>query len=150
MISNEIIIQGMNESIISSLGSRLKKVLLYWSVARGDSTAESDIDCILIVDDIDTQITDAIDEFSAKMLINYGAVFSIIPVKEDNFDNFKYNPLFINVNRDGIVLWQKSAWKNRLHLWCKRLSVLLKRPKLSSMRRTGQTSITKFIDNTRG
>lgn len=109
MISNEIIIQGMNESIIPSLGSRLKKVLLYGSVAREDSTAESDIDCILIVDDIDTQITDAIDEFSAKMLINYGAVFSIIPVKEDNFDNFKYNPLFINVNRDGIVLWQKSA-----------------------------------------
>ncbi len=109
MISNEMIIQRMKESIISALGGRIKKVLLYGSVARGDNTAESDVDCILIVDDIDTHVNDAIDEFSANMLINYSTVFSIVPVKEENFDNWKYNPLFINVNRDGVVLWQKSA-----------------------------------------
>lgn len=109
MISKEMIMQFMEKSIISLLDGRVKKVLLYGSRARGDNTNESDIDCILVVDHVDNRITDVIDDFAAVMLIKYGAVFSIIPVNENNFDERIYNPLFINVNREGIVLWQKSA-----------------------------------------
>ncbi len=109
MISKEMILQLMEKSIISLLEGRVKKVLLYGSQVRGDNTLESDIDCLLVVDNVDNRITDIIDDFAAAMLIKYRAVFSIIPVNENNFDERIYNPLFINANREGVVLWQKSA-----------------------------------------
>lgn len=109
MISNEMIIQKLIELISISLKGRLKKVILYGSMARKDNDQESDFDCIAIVDDVDDAVIDAIDESSASMLVLYSAVFSIIPVTEENFDEQKFNPLYINVNREGVVLWQKTA-----------------------------------------
>lgn len=109
MISNDVIIQQMKESLLAALPGRVVKVVLYGSVARGTDTIESDIDCIIVVDEIDNGIYEAVDQFAADMLLKFGAVFSIIPVKESNFDDRIYNPLYININREGVVLWQKTA-----------------------------------------
>ena len=78
-------------------------------MARGDNIIESDFDCILVVDSVNDLVTDIIDEFAAEMLLNTGVVFSIIPVTEENFNSWKFNPQFINANREGVTLWQKTA-----------------------------------------
>jgi len=109
MISNEMIIKKLEGSILPSLKDRVKKMILYGSMARGDHSIESDFDCILVVDSVDDLVTDLVDEFAAEMLLNSGVVFSIIPVTEENFNSRKFNPLFINANREGVTLWQKTA-----------------------------------------
>lgn len=110
MISKDVIIKNMEEVLLSSAnGDKIKKIIIYGSMARGDNTSESDYDCIVIVEKIENEITDAIDEFAAEMLIRFGVVFSIIPVEENSFSEKIYNPLFININREGMVLWKKTA-----------------------------------------
>jgi len=110
MISNDVIIKHMKEALFSSAsGDKIKKIIIYGSRVRGDNSSESDYDCIVIVEKIGNEIIEAIDEFAAEMLIRFGAVFSIIPVEENNFTKNIYNPFFININREGIVLWQKTA-----------------------------------------
>ncbi|PKL18210.1 MAG: hypothetical protein CVV49_07080 [Spirochaetae bacterium HGW-Spirochaetae-5] len=109
MLSVEMIMQKMVDSIKLSLKDRLNKVILYGSMARRDNSPESDFDCIVFVDSIDDEVMDAIDECAAGMLLNSGAVFSIIPVTASDFNELKFNPLYININREGVVLWQKTA-----------------------------------------
>jgi len=109
MFSHENEIKELIEILDSSLKNRLKKFVLYGSVARQSESAESDIDCLVIVDSIDKKVVDTIDAAAADMLVKYSIVFSIIPVVEKNYAEQKFNPLYMNVDRDGIVLWPKTA-----------------------------------------
>ena len=109
MFTHENEIKELIELLDSSLKNRLKKFVLYGSVARQTESTESDIDCLVIVDSIDLNVIEVIDDAAANMLVKYGIVFSIIPVIEKNYAEQKYNPLYINVERDGVVLWPKTA-----------------------------------------
>ncbi|MCP5108753.1 MAG: nucleotidyltransferase domain-containing protein, partial [bacterium] len=45
----------------SRLGGRLKDILLFGSRARGDYAADSDYDCLVIVDEASRELEDIID-----------------------------------------------------------------------------------------
>jgi len=109
MISNDEITCKMIEKIRLMLKGNLNKVILYGSMARGDYNAESDFDCIIIVNKINMEVYDVIDEVAAYLLLNFDAVLSIIPVTENNIKEQIYNPLYVNARREGIVLWQTTA-----------------------------------------
>ena len=91
------------------LVGRLKKVILIGSMARRDNTAESDYDCIAVVDQVTPDILDVIDDISGEMLYTYNSVFSIIAISEIRYNDEKFNPLFINAGREGIVIWPTAV-----------------------------------------
>ena len=105
MISRNDLLKKLTEEMEAKLGPKLKKLVLIGSMARLDNTFESDYDCIVIIDEITPELMDILDEISGDMLYKYNSVFSIIPVTEDRFSEQKFNPLFINAGREGIVLW---------------------------------------------
>jgi len=86
-----------------ALGSRLKKVILYGSRARGDDSSDSDYDILAIVDEVTKDIDALIDEVAGEILYEHSAVFSVIPMNEERFDK-DYDPFLMNVHREGIVL----------------------------------------------
>ena len=86
------------------LGTHLKQIILFGSRARGDETAESDYDCLVVVEEASRDIKDIIDELAGAALYKHGAVFSIFPMPEKKLNLQKYNPFYINVAKEGVAL----------------------------------------------
>jgi predicted nucleotidyltransferase len=92
------------QKIRAELGDQLKQVILFGSRARGDFTEESDYDCLVLVDRVSAAVEEAINELSGELLYEYNEVFSIFPVQEEKFQQDVYEPLYMNVRREGLIL----------------------------------------------
>ncbi len=90
------------------LGSKLSRVILYGSYARGDFNENSDIDIMILttlsdeqIDVIETEIFDLAFDFQMK----YGVDISVIL---KNIEHFNYwlgaLPFYDNVQKEGVVL----------------------------------------------
>lgn len=92
------------QEISCQLGSHLKQVILFGSRARGNYTPDSDYDCLLVLDVVSPITEKAINKVSGEMLYEYDVVFSIFFVTEKQFQQQQYEPLFMNIRKEGIVL----------------------------------------------
>ena len=92
------------DRIRERLKGRLEQVLLFGSRARGDSDLESDYDFLVVVDEVSMDVREILDEVSADFLCRYDTLFSVIPISEERFSKERYNPLLINVRREGIAV----------------------------------------------
>ncbi len=84
-------------------GQRLKNIILYGSLARGEGTEDSDIDLVVVLEgdvrpgkEIDRMI-DIITDINLK----YGALISVYPVAERDYLTLQ-SPLLMNVRREGV------------------------------------------------
>jgi len=91
-----------------SLGSRLDKVILYGSYARGDSAEESDID-IMILADIPLE-NRGIERSKIRSKLNYidldyDVVLSLNVTDVETFNKFlPIEPFYKRVITDGVIL----------------------------------------------
>ena len=99
------VVQEFKREVSKIYGSRLRKIILYGSYARGDYTEDSDIDLLLVLRgrvkpgrEID-RIIDVITDINLK----YGVLISVFPISESKLRRLK-SPLLINVRREGITL----------------------------------------------
>ena len=83
---------------------RLKKLILFGSRARGDYSEESDYDFLLILDRVDAQTKGQVDELAGKMLLDYGAVITAIPLSQADLERMCFEPFIMNVQKEGILL----------------------------------------------
>jgi predicted nucleotidyltransferase len=97
------ILEEFKGEIEKLYGTRLKKVILYGSWARGDATDESDIDLLIVLEgkivpgaEIDRTI-DIITEINLK----YDVLLSVYPISEQDYSVIN-SPLLINVRKEGI------------------------------------------------
>jgi uncharacterized protein len=86
------------------LENHIKSIILFGSRARGDSHEDSDYDYLIVTDQKDDSYYDIVDEISGKILLNDESVISAFLIDEDSFQNNNYNPLFINIKREGIFV----------------------------------------------
>jgi predicted nucleotidyltransferase len=99
----ERIITKFREETEKLYGKRLKNIILYGSCARGQATEDSDIDLAIVLDgnvaageEID-RLIDIITEIN----LHYGALISVYPVSERNYNTVN-SPLLLNLRREGI------------------------------------------------
>jgi len=97
------VIEEFKKEVKTLYGERLKNIILYGSCARGEATADSDIDVLIVLEgkivpgkEIDRMI-DIITEINLK----YGVLISVYPVSVENYSTIN-SPLLINVRREGI------------------------------------------------
>ncbi len=88
----------------------IEAIILYGSVARNESTLESDIDIAIIVKkDMDDTTRERFISWSADLELRYDRVFSIIDIQERNMQKWgKILPFYQNVQKEGIVLWKAA------------------------------------------
>jgi|GEM_PF-5273010 predicted nucleotidyltransferase len=60
----------------SRLKTRVKKIILFGSRARGDNAPDSDYDLILVINKLSPATKKSINEIEGEFLFNYNAVFS--------------------------------------------------------------------------
>lgn len=92
--------------IRARLGHNVLKVLLFGSQARGSAHEDSDIDYCIVLDNTFPikEAHEIIDDEAGRLLVEQGCVISAFAVKESDFMRYIYNPLFINIRREGIAV----------------------------------------------
>lgn len=84
-------------------GARLKQVVLFGSWARGDASAESDIDLLVILDEIRSrrEELDRMNEILWRHSLDNDVVVTELPVSEDEFQA-STEPLLIRARAEGV------------------------------------------------
>ena len=92
------------------LGSRLKKIILYGSYARGDYHEGSDVDIMILTDLADEEIVKYRKEIiylAYDLEANHDFDITLSPLLK-NIDKFNYwleaMPFYSNVQKEGVIL----------------------------------------------
>lgn len=99
------ILDEVNECLEKIYGDKLKEIILYGSYARGDFTDGSDIDLLILLQDMRDPCAE-IDTFSGEIGqidLKYDTLISIIPLDEPEF-RVRRLPLIMNVKNEGILI----------------------------------------------
>lgn len=101
----EHIISEFKEKAEKLYGSRLKKLILYGSFARGQATQDSDIDLAIVLEgkvatgrEIDRLINVITD-----INFDYGVLLSVYPVSEEDYHSLN-SPLLMNIRKEGVAV----------------------------------------------
>lgn len=98
------------DGVLRILESRLEKIVLYGSVARGSDTEGSDVDIALVMHGkLDSDTEDKLSDFVVDMNLKYDKVFSVIDIDADHFRTWlEVLPFYQSVEKEGIVLWKAA------------------------------------------
>jgi predicted nucleotidyltransferase len=96
--------QQFAQLVRQKLQHHLKKMILFGSQARGDFTAHSDYDVLVIVDQRDKQIQDSVLDASVEIMDRYYALVGSIVCDEEEWERKKYFPIGLNILEEGIEL----------------------------------------------
>ena len=106
---NSILIKFV-DGINKMLGTRVKKIILFGSYARGDYNEKSDIDIMILTDLTDKELIqyrDKIWDFAYDIEYDNNFEISLSPLVK-NIDKYNYwleaLPFYINVQKEGVVL----------------------------------------------
>ena len=84
-------------------GNHLERILFFGSRARGDASPESDLDCLLVFDEVTSKVKEQLDQLSSKWLLEQGIVFAWVAVSDADLKRFRYEPFLQNAQREGIA-----------------------------------------------
>ncbi len=99
----QIILKETSDELRSIYSGHLKEMILFGSYARGDFINESDIDLMLLLDNMKDVVAESDKYLSviSRISLKYDTVVSIIPFSFDEFYQ-KRTPLILNVKNEGI------------------------------------------------
>ena len=83
------------------------RLFLFGSYVRGEQYAESDIDLLLLFNELSPEIEKTIFEIKADLTYEYDKYFSVITDTQKHFDETE-TPLYYNIKKEGIELWMKQ------------------------------------------
>ncbi|MEW6358730.1 MAG: nucleotidyltransferase domain-containing protein [Planctomycetota bacterium] len=97
------ILKEVKERLKEIYGERLKRIILHGSYARGDFTDGSDIDLIILLDDMEDSSAEHEKYFEAiwQLDLKYDTVVSVIAFKEEDYDTRRL-AVILNAKREGV------------------------------------------------
>lgn len=97
------LVEGLREIY----GDLIISIVLYGSVARGTNTDESDIDIALLLKDGQTrEMYDKMGDLVVDLELEYDKVLSVLRIDYEKFKTWENTmPFYINVKKDGVILW---------------------------------------------
>jgi predicted nucleotidyltransferase len=101
----EPILGEVKDSLREVYGEKLKGIILYGSYARGDATEGSDIDIIVLLDEItdyDAEL-DTLFEIIGQIDFKYDTLISIVPMEERQYLARRL-PVILNAKREGVLI----------------------------------------------
>ncbi len=107
------LLAAVKEEALKLFGDKLRKLIVYGSYARDESTPESDIDIMLLIDDSDAEIRKykyKIADIMTDLSLKYDTFISIT---EENYNRFyEYLPAlpyFRNIRDEGLEIYGSDA-----------------------------------------
>lgn len=98
------------DAMRSVFGEQLVSVVLYGSVARGESTPDSDVDLALFLRaPMTPEQFDRMASWFAEAGLKHDMVFSPIDIEQSMFDKWvEAMPFYQNIRKEGVVLWKAA------------------------------------------
>ena len=95
------------ERLAERCGDQVARVIFFGSRARGDHDAESDIDLLVV-----TRNGKAVVEQTVLSLMSDEPYLSVLVLSAQDYREHQrlQDPLYVNLRRDGIELWDPEAW----------------------------------------
>ncbi len=89
---------------------QISKVILFGSVARGNPDPESDIDLLVVTANGDQKLKDEISMACFDIILKTEVILSPLVMDKETYEWHKkyHDPLYNNIQRDGIDLWIKK------------------------------------------
>jgi predicted nucleotidyltransferase len=87
-------------------GTRLSRLVLFGSYARGEETEESDIDFLVVLKDKNISVFSEIEKINNKIyniVLESGKIISFVPTTEDKFEKSS-NYFYGRIKQEGITL----------------------------------------------
>lgn len=87
-------------------GTRLSKLILFGSYARGEEREDSDIDFLVILKDKNISVFSEIEAINSKVykiILETGKIISFIPTTEEKFETSS-NYLYRRIKQEGITV----------------------------------------------
>lgn len=99
------ILRPLTRELKKMYGSRLKKIVLFGSYARGEATPDSDIDLLIVLEDLKGifKETEKLSPLEAELNLKYGILASCFPMSLTDFES-GHTPFLMNVRREGVIV----------------------------------------------
>lgn len=98
------LINKIKEHLIKTYGERIKQVILYGSQVRGETTKDSDVDILVVVDESlnPFEVRKSLSDLLFDIVLEEGELVSVIAVPEHFFKNYN-SPFLLNVRKEGVT-----------------------------------------------
>jgi len=98
------LINRIKAHLVKMYGGKIKKVILYGSYVRGESTQNSDIDILVLVDKSlnPFEVRKSLSDLLFDILLDEGELISVIAIPESMYENYN-SPFMLNVKKEGLV-----------------------------------------------
>ena len=103
-IEVDSVVKEYSDRLRSTLGDRIREIILFGSRARGDNKEFSDYDVLIIVDKRDRPILDTIVDIEVSILDDHERLIGSIVYEPEEWERKKNYPLGWNIRKDGIPL----------------------------------------------
>ena len=108
-------IKSLVSSLLTEHGDRIKFMLLFGSKARGDDTADSDIDVLVITDSDEWPLKHRSLNRGARLSLDHEVLFNLYVIDEERWAWMRQirHPLYRNIERNGVDLMPTSTSASR-------------------------------------
>lgn len=89
--------------LIQELGQPVK-VIMFGSQARGDATRESDIDLLVILPSLDSDMMNLAFGVAWEVGFDAGKVISVVPAEKNELKRLAASPFYRAVKREGVAV----------------------------------------------
>ncbi|TAH14986.1 MAG: nucleotidyltransferase domain-containing protein [Runella slithyformis] len=100
------IAENFKQLLCNHYGERLQRLILFGSYARNDFHDESDVDLMIVLNDIQVHHgleIRALSKVVSDLSLKFGKSISILPVSKNRFETSSL-PFYTAVRREGIEL----------------------------------------------
>jgi predicted nucleotidyltransferase len=94
------------ERVRAMYGSRVRQIALFGSHARGEATPESDVDVVVVVDDLTGAEGRAVAHVAGDMLTEHDVLISAFTISTERMDLLRRRERLIakEIDREGVAL----------------------------------------------
>ncbi len=96
--------QDFANNVRRKLGNHVKEIILFGSHARGDFTAGSDYDFLIVLDKRDKKFQEIVLDETSEIMDKYDALIGYIVCDENEWEKKKRFPVGLNILKEGIGL----------------------------------------------
>jgi len=96
------ILSELKQRLTEHYGDRLERLVLFGSHARGDAEPDSDIDVLVVLNDLDEsrEERERREDMTYDLSLKYNVGIQLARMSSERFHN-RNSPLLINVRREG-------------------------------------------------
>ncbi len=103
------LLEEVKERTTTLIGDKLKQIILFGSIARGEEKQGSDIDIMLLIDESREEIEkygEDILDIMTDLSLKYDVVLSILEVSVQDYNKYKeFVPFYENVSYEGVEIY---------------------------------------------